>query len=78
MKSKSDFSVVLTWREDGPRGSFGPGVSRPRDGERTKPFTLRVMQGNALPMKVTLHASNKRTAIKYAKNRWPGAAVEAA
>ena len=77
MKS-TDFGVVLLWREEEPRGNFGPGISRPREGERTKPFAVRVKQANARPMKVTLHAANKTTALRYAKNRWPGAAVEAA
>lgn len=77
MNSKSDFAVVLTWDEN-PRKSIGPGLSRARDGERTKPFTLQVIQGSAQPMKVTLMAATKRNAIKYAQNRWPGAAVEAA
>lgn len=74
----SDFGVVLLWHEDAPKGSFGPGISRPREGERTKPFAVIVKQGNARPMKVTLHAATKREALRYAKNRWPGAAVEAA
>lgn len=74
----SDFGVVLLWHEDAPKGSFGPGISRPREGERTKPYVVKVMQGNARPMKVTLHAANKTTALRYARNRWPGAQVEAA
>lgn len=74
----SDFGVVLLWQEETPRGSFGPGISRPREGERTKPFTIQVKENNARPMKVTLHAANKTTALRYARNRWPGAQVEAA
>ncbi len=77
MEPKSDFAVLLTWEEN-PKKLIGPGISRAQEGERTKPFTLRVMQGNALPMKVTLQAPTKKLAVKYAQNRWPGAVVEVA
>lgn len=78
MEKKPDFGALLLWQEDAPKGSFGPGISRAREGERTKQFTLRVRQGVAQPMKVTLHAANKKDAVKFARNRWPGATVEAA
>jgi hypothetical protein len=76
--STKDFSVMLLWRDEAPKGSFGPGVSRAREGERTKPFAVIVRQGNARPMKVTMPAPNKRAALRYASARWPGAVVEAA
>jgi hypothetical protein len=75
---KNDFPVLLLWREEAPKGSFGPGVSRAREGDQTKPFTLQVVQGNARPMKVTLQARNKTEAMRFARNRWPDARVEAA
>lgn len=78
MEKKPDFGVLLLWQEDAPKGSFGPGISRAREGERTKPYAVVVRQGSAQPMKVTLQAATKREAVRYAKNRWPGAAVEAA
>lgn len=72
-----DFSSMLLW-DEGARGSFGPGVSRPREGENTRQFTVVVRQQQARPMKVVLAAASKRKAVQYAKNRWPGAQVEAA
>lgn len=72
-----DFSSMLLW-DEGSRGSFGPGVSRPKEGESTRQFTVVVRQQQARPMKVVLAASSKRKAVQYAKNRWPGAQVEAA
>lgn len=72
-----DFTALMLW-EDGLHGSYGPGVSRAREGEKTKPFTLLVRQSTARPMKVTLQAKNKTDAVKFARNRWPGAAVEVA
>ncbi len=60
------------------RGSFGPGISRPIVPERARKFTLVVRQQAAQPMKVTLLAENKKLALRYAENRWPGARVEAA
>jgi hypothetical protein len=72
-----DFSSMLLWDEE-TRGSFGPGISRPKEGEVTRQFTVVVKQQQARPMKVVLAAASKRKAVQYAQNRWPGAAVEAA
>jgi hypothetical protein len=72
-----NFASMLSWN-DGVIGSYGPGVSRPKDGERTKLFTVMVRQQQAKPMKVSLHAKSKADAMKFARNRWPGAAVEVA
>jgi len=69
--------VPFQW-EESIRGSFGPGVSRPATPQRARKFTLVVRQQAARPMKVTLLAENKTLALRYAANRWPGAAVEAA
>ena len=69
--------IPLHWEEP-VRGSFGPGVSRPAEPKRAKKFTLVVRQQMSRPMKVTLLAENKKLALRYAANRWPGAAVEAA
>ena len=67
--------IAFQWQET-PAGSFGPGLSRPAAPERAKPFTLRVKQLKARPVKVTLMAENEERAIEYAGNRWPGALVE--
>lgn len=68
-------NVCLQWSVP-ERGNHGDGVSRPKPNEATRPYTLIVRQGNARPMKVTYQAPSKRAAIRYAKNRWPGAEVE--
>jgi hypothetical protein len=72
----TDWNPVLTWQEQPPQAKLGPGVSRPRDGQRTRPYRLLVRTRDAQPMRVTLAAPSKRDALRYAKNRWPGAAVE--
>lgn len=72
-----DFSSLMLW-EDGLHGSYGPGVSRAKDGDKTKQFTVLVKQKTARPMRVTLRAKNKTDALRFAANRWPGAAVEVA
>lgn len=68
---------MLLWRDE-ERGNYGPGISRPREGDVTKLFTLQVIQGGNRPMKVTLPARNKTEAVRFARNRWPGAQVEVA
>ena len=73
----TDWNPVLLWRDDRQEAAkHGPGISRPRDGERTKPFKLLVRAERAPAMRVTLAAPTKRDAIRFAQNRWPGAAVE--
>lgn len=69
--------ITFQWHEH-PTGNFGPGVSRPARPERAKPVALLVTQGRGRPMKVTLMAESNKLAIRYAENRWPGAAVEVA
>jgi hypothetical protein len=72
-----NFAALTVW-DEGQHGSYGPGISRAKEGERTRPYTLLVRQNTARPMKVTLQARTKTDAIKFARNRWPGAAVEVA
>lgn len=72
----ADWNPVMLWRETPPTAKFGPGVSRPRDGERTRPYLVIVRTAEASAMKVTLLAPSKRAAIRYARNRWPGAEIE--
>lgn len=66
----------MLWQEPPTPARYGPGVSRPRDGERTRPFKLLVRRGSEPAMRMTLAAPSRRDAIRYALNRWPGAAVE--
>jgi len=72
----TDWNPVLSWQEEPTPARYGPGVSRPREGQRTRAYRLLVRNGNAQPMKVTLQAPTKRDALRYGLNRWPGAAVE--
>ncbi len=69
--------ITFQWHEH-PTGSFGPGVSRPAEPKRAKPFVLHVKHGKARATKVTLMAENDQLATRFAENRWPGAAVEVA
>jgi hypothetical protein len=71
-----EWNPVLLWSEEPTPARYGPGISRPRDGQRAKPYKLLVRTANAAPMRVTLAAPTKRDAIRFAQNRWPGAAVE--
>lgn len=57
----------------GPLPTLGPGISRPREGERTKKFTVLVRFSREKPMRVVLRAPNKNAAKRYARSRWPHA-----
>lgn len=70
-------NVTLHW-VDPLRAKLGAGVSRPKEGQKTRPYTLLVRQRGERPMKVTLAAPSRRAALRYAGNRWPGAEVEVA
>ena len=70
-------NVVLKFLDaDGPRPNLGDGISRARADDVTKPFKLLVRFSNAAPMTATINAVSGREALKYARNRWPGAACE--
>ena len=69
--------IVLQWDEP-LHGKFGDGVSRPRQGQKTRPYTLLVRQRENRPMRVTLPAPSRQAALRYARNRWPEAEVEVA
>lgn len=73
MRSKFG-NIVLQWSEV-ERGRFGDGISRPRPGQKTRPYRIEVLLPQSRPMVVTLPAPNRRSAARYARNRWPGAAV---
>lgn len=72
----ADWNPVMLWQEEPTPARYGPGISRAREGERTKAFKLLVRCDRAPAMRVTLAAPTRRDAIRYAQNRWPGAAVE--
>lgn len=65
------------WREES-TSQHGDGISRPRPKTRTKEFRLIVYPQGARPMTWITRAESKKHAIRYAQNRWPGAAVEVA
>jgi hypothetical protein len=66
---------ILSWADEA-QGSYGPGVSRPRDGERTKEYRIRVVIPGAKPLTWITRAPSVRHALKYAKARWPLAHAE--
>jgi hypothetical protein len=72
----SDFSVVMSWREEGEPARTGPGISRPMPGAATAMYHLRVRQPHGQPMKVTMKAESPSHAKRYAEARWPEAKVE--
>ena len=66
---------ALTWDDDDPQASIGPGQSRPVPGAQTRMYRLMVKPTDGQRMKVALHAEDAERAKRYALNRWPGAAV---
>lgn len=66
------------WAEEPSEARYGEGVSRPRAGTRTREYKLIIYPTGARPMTWITRAESKRDALKYARNRWPGAEVEAA
>ena len=71
-----DFSVLIPWREDESKTpTLGDGLSRPKPGDRTKEFTVLVHIKGSKPMKWITRAPSGKTALTYAKNRWPHADV---
>lgn len=70
MASKVFKNAVLHWKDEHPP-TIGAGLSRPRDGERTKEFTLVVRFEKTKPMRVVFRAPSAKRAVAYAKNRWP-------
>lgn len=69
--------LPFQWEEES-TSKHGDGISRPRPKVRTKEFRLIVYPVGARPMTWITRAESKRHAIRYAQNRWPGAAVEVA
>lgn len=73
MTPRKPFSnAVLHW-DDAPQPAIGAGISRAKDGERTREYTLMVWFDKTKPMRVVLFAPTGRKAVEYAKNRWPSA-----
>jgi len=72
----AEFTPFL-WEEE-QKGRFGEGISRPRPKASVRPYTLIIYQPGATPMTWSTKAESKKRALQYARNRWPGAAVEVA
>lgn len=68
-------SYVLTWQEAEDRAQLGEGISRPHPKEKTRSFKVRVSPPMGAAMTVWLPAADLETALLYARNRWPSAAV---
>ena len=66
---------ILSWADE-VHGNYGPGVSRPKEGERTKEFRVLVKLPGAKPLTWITRAQSHRHALKYAKARWPLAHAE--
>lgn len=71
-------NVPLQWANTEPTGLYGEGLSRPKTGARTREYRLRVKQPMTKALIWYTRAESKRHAIRYAENRWLGAAVEVA
>ena len=65
--------VAMTYPEI---GNYGEGVSRPRHNARVRDYKVIIYPQGARPITWYTRAESKRAAEKYARNRWPGAAVE--
>lgn len=70
-------NVCLSWAEE-EKGTFGDGISRPNPNAKVHEYRLIVYPQGSRPMTWITRAETKRHAIKYAKARWPGSAVEVA
>jgi hypothetical protein len=70
--------LPFIWAEDPSPAKLGDGISRPKPGSRTREYKLIVYPTGARPLTWITRAESKRDALRYARNRWPGADVEAA
>lgn len=66
---------AMTWDDTDPKASIGPGQSRPIPGAETEMYRVTVKPTDGQRMMVLLQAEDAERAVKYAANRWPGAAV---
>jgi len=70
------FSLSTLPIEDENNPILGPGQSRPKPGQQVKEFTVLVRRQGFSPMRWTIKAPNKKDAVMYATNRWPGSQAE--
>lgn len=76
MSDISGSMLPFRWADDQIDSKHGEGISRPRSKARTREYRLIVYPTGSQPMTWITRAETKRHAIRYAENRWPGAAVE--
>jgi hypothetical protein len=60
----------LMW-DDNAESRIGPGISRARDGEKTRSFTVLVSIPGTRPMRWKIKAATAAKAKQYAMARWP-------
>lgn len=76
MKSQME-NVVLGWRNpESELANLGDGISRPKRGQKTRMYRVRVLFKSARPMTAVLPAPSRRDVLRYARNRWPDAECE--
>lgn len=63
--------LPFNWSYDNEHAKRGPGVDRPREGEKVRQFKLLITFGDAQPMRWTVMAPTAAKAKAYAKARWP-------
>lgn len=68
--------LPLRWDERPIGARHGEGISRPKDGAKTREYRLMITLPTTQPMLWITKAESKRHAIKYAKARWPECEVE--
>lgn len=68
--------LPFAWSDEPSAARYGEGVSRPKFGERTREYRLRITSPNFPPMLWITKAETKKHAIKYAQARWPECKVE--
>jgi hypothetical protein len=60
----------LSW-DDNREARIGAGISRPRDGERTRTYTVLVSIPGTTTMRWKVKAATAAKAKQYAMARWP-------
>ena len=78
MREMTGTMLPFQWLEEPSTSRHGDGISRPLPKTRTREYRVIIYKPGAQPMTWITRAETKRHAIRYAENRWPGAAVEVA
>jgi hypothetical protein len=62
--------------DDGTKGTYGDGISRPAAGANTQRYVVLVRMPHCAPVRVSTMAENSEAARRYMQARWPEATVE--